>query len=115
MLKSIQNIFDQVGLSMNSVSFILHKLPNCQKLQKYLSASKFICPCIVAYQFNNFPHNLHDINAHVMVATGLITKMIDGKAENFVQCKNSYRDDSSQPGKKQFFSDLNFSILHRTF
>ena len=83
---------------MHSVSNYLVNLSDCQKLQKHLSKPTFISPCIVAYQFNNFPKDLHDINAHVLVATGLTTKLIDGKPETFVQCKNSYRDDPSQPG-----------------
>ena len=98
MLQSIHNIFFQIGLSMHSVTNFLVHLSDCQKLRKHLSKPKFICPCIVAYQFNNFPNDLHDINAHVLVATGLKTELIDGKPEIFVQCKNSYRDDASEPG-----------------
>ena len=99
MLKSIHNIMDQLGISMNTVSATLHELSSCQMLQRYLSLPKFICPAIVAYQFNNFPSDPFDINVHVLVATGVIVKILDGKPEHFVQCKNSYRDDSSMPGR----------------
>ena len=99
MLKSIHNIMDQLRIPINTVSATLHELSSCQMLQSYLSSSKFICPAIVAYQFNNFPSDPFDITAHVLVATGIIVKVLDGKTEHFVQCKNSYRDDSSMPGK----------------
>ena len=99
MLQSVRNIFNQIGCSMNRICPSAHKLSDCHMLRKHLSSKKFICPAITAYQFNNFPNDPHDVNVHVMVATGIITKTIDGKAEDFVQCKNSYRSDLSIPGK----------------
>ena len=98
MLQSIRNILNQTGCPMNLIYNRLHKLSDCQKLRKHLSSKNFICPSITAYQFNNFPNDPHDINVHVMVATGMTTKIIDGKTEDFVQCKNSYRSDLSIPG-----------------
>ena len=99
MLQSIRNIRNQIGCPTNVVYHNLHKISDCHILRKHLSSKNFICPTITAYQFNNYPNDPHDINAHIMVATGIITKTIDGKAEYFVQCKNSYRNDGSIPGK----------------
>ena len=98
MLQSVRNIFNQIGTPMNSLHSRLHKLSNCHELRKHLSSKNFICPTITAYQFNNYPNDPHDVNVHVMVATGMTTKIIDGKTEDFVQCKNSYRNDLSIPG-----------------
>ena len=98
MLQSIRNILNQTGCPMNLIYNQLHKLSDCQELRKHLSSKNFICPTITAYQFNNYPNDPYDINVHVMVATGMTTKIIDGKTEDFVQCKNSYRSDLSIPG-----------------
>ena len=98
MLQSVRNILNQIGWSKFSAH--LNELSDCQLLKKHLSSRNFICPTITAYRFNKFPSNdPHDIDVHIMVATGLTSKNIDGKTEYFVQCKNSYRNDSSNPGK----------------
>ena len=99
MLQSFRNIFNQIGRPLHSIKMRFHKLSGCHTLKNYLSSKNFICPTLTAYKFNNFPKDLRDVNAHVMVATGLTTKIIDGKTEYFVQCKNSYRNDKSIPGK----------------
>ena len=97
MLQSVRNILNQIGWPKFSAN--LNELSDCQLLQKHLSSRNFICPTISVYRFNNFPNDPSDITTHIMVATGLTTKIIDGKTEYFVQCKNSYRNDSSIPGK----------------
>ena len=97
MLQSVQNILNQIGGP--KLKTRLNELSNCQALQKHLSSKNFISPTIAAYRFNNFPSDPSDISAHIMVATGLTTKVINGKQEYFVQCKNSYRNDLSIPGK----------------
>ena len=97
MLQSVQNILNQIGGP--KLRTRLNELSNCQMLQKHLSSKNVICPTIAAYRFNNFPSDPLDISAHIMVATGLTDIVIDGKQEYFVQCKNSYRNDSSIPGK----------------
>ena len=55
-----------------------------------------ICPAILAYKFARFINE--DTVAHVMVATGITSKVINDKIEDFVQCKNSYREDPAQAG-----------------
>ena len=98
MLQSVRNILNQLGWPKFSAHF--NKLSDCQALQKHLSSKNFICPTITAYRFNNFPSDPRDITAHVMVATGLTRRIIERKTEYFVQCKNSYRNDFSNPGKE---------------
>ena len=78
---------------MASLSGNYHELSTCAMLKNHLLSNDFIPPTLMAFQFNNFPCDPLDINAHVMVATGIIVKNIQGKNEWFVQCKNSYRDD----------------------
>jgi len=99
MLQSVRNILNQIRCPINQIILSSHKLSDCHMLRKHLSSKNIICPTITAYQFNNYPSDPYDVNVHVMVATGITTKKIDGKAEDFVQCKNSYRSDLSIPGK----------------
>ena len=93
LLKSIQDIFCKVGLSENRPTFQIHEINTVEKLKTHLmKVPTCICPVIIAYQFSNHI-------AHAMVATGIRPNRINNKQEDFVQCKNSYRDDTSQPGQ----------------
>ena len=86
-----------LSIELKEVSF--EENPEFKMCLTPLSSKNFICPTITAYRFNNFPSDPRDITAHVMVATGLTRRIIERKTEYFVQCKNSYRNDFSNPGK----------------
>ena len=98
LLKSIEDIFYKNGLSGKRPTFVFHEINTVTKLKHHLMnnqplVSSGICPAIIAFKFTNLPI------AHAMVATGISTNIINNKHEDFVQCKNSYRDDPSQPGQ----------------
>ena len=94
LLKSIENIF--CGLSENWPNYQVHEINTVAKLKHHFTnnqpVSTGICPAIIACQFSNPPI------AHAMVATGIDRKIVNNIHVDFVQCKNSYRDDPSQPG-----------------
>ena len=87
MLQSVRNIFNQIGVPMNLLRSLLHKLSDCHELRKHLSSKNFICPTITAFQFNNYPNDPYDVNVHVMVATGMTTKIIDPQTDFTSQAK----------------------------
>ena len=97
LLKSIENVFQICGLSADQMSFRISEIDSVGKLMKHLSSKNYVCPTILACQFSRSLSG-----AHAMVAIKMLSKEIDGKHEVFVQCKNSYRDDSSQPGDHCF-------------
>ena len=101
MLQSVRIIFETIGLEPESMKFIKHKC-NADNLIKALTERPKKCPAIVALDL------FGDLSPHVMVATNALkgNKFI-GKGdlnaellqdEWFINCKNSYRDDNSQPG-----------------
>lgn len=98
LLKSIEDIFRQNGFLEKRPHFQVHEIKTVASLKNHFTMNQpmilsGICPAIIAYQFSN------DVIAHAMVATGINTIQVNNKQEDFVQCKNSYRDDPSQPGQ----------------
>ena len=92
LLRSIGHVFRKSGMGENPPIFQMKAINTVQKLKQYLLKNQTcISPAISAYNFSTY-------EAHAMVAAGIIFKEINGKIEDFVQCKNSYRDDPSQPG-----------------
>ena len=97
LLKSIEDIFRQNGFLEKRPHFEVHEINTVARLKHHFTynqsrVSMAICPAIIACQFSNPPV------AHAMVATGINRKIVNSKHVDFVQCKNSYRDDPSQPG-----------------
>ena len=97
LLKSIEQVFHLSGLQ-DFPSFQVIEIKTVEKLRQHLQKSHVllpacICPAILACRLSS-----GSFDVHAMVATGIESKMINGKQEDFVQCKNSYRDDTSVPG-----------------
>ena len=101
LLKSIENVFQICGLSVDTMSFRISEIDSVEKLTKHFLTKNYICPTIIACRFLN-PYS----GAHAMVAIKKVSKVIDDKHEVFVQCKNSYRGDPSQPGEEFFSTNL---------
>ena len=99
LLKSIEEIFRHNGFLEKRPHFQVYEINTVASLKHHFTKNQpmiltGICPAIIAYnQFSSY-----DPIAHAMVATGINTKNVNNKQEDFVQCKNSYRDDPSQPG-----------------
>ena len=104
MLNSIREIFDLLGLSFESMQFVSEKFNTQRSIIDAINNQKK-CPAIVGAKFD-FSTSPVTIDAHVMVAAGVKTDIIRHSSffrrqqtEQFIQCKNSYRDDPNQSGK----------------
>ena len=102
MLRSVRIIFEMLGLQPESIKFKKEKFDG-DNLVKGLTESPKRCPAIVTILFDGGV-----VTPHIMVATNAL-KGIEFIPENgpvevflrdqwFINCKNSYRDDPSEPG-----------------
>ena len=101
MLRSVRIVFEMIGLKPESIKFIKHEF-NAGNLVKALTEQPKKCPAIVTL------NRAGDRSPNVMVATNAVKGsdfiFEDGPINEalrdqwFINCKNSYRDDVSQPG-----------------
>ena len=107
MLRSIRIVFEMIGLRPESMNFIKQEF-NADNLVKALTEKPKKCPAIVTFNLTG------DRSPHVMVATNALKatsrRLFRGMTWEhgptaqtlgnkwFINCKNSYRDDISQPG-----------------
>ena len=98
MLNSIREIFDALGLHFESMQFVQEKFDTQRSIIDAINNQKK-CPAIVGAKFD---FSTGSVDAHVMVAAGVKTETVQHgssvKQEYFIQCKNSYRDDTNQSG-----------------
>ena len=96
MLRSVRICFEMIGLEPESIKFKKEEF-NSTNLVKELSENPKKCPAIVTFDI------LGARSPHIMVATNALK----GKEFTydpllrekwFVNCKNSYRDEISEPG-----------------
>ena len=112
MLRSVRIVFEMIGLEPESIKFIKEEF-NSSNLVQALTEQPKKCPTIVTFNLNG------DKSPHIMVATNALKgkEFILGsgyrqmptfiqrqyahtlKDKWFINCKNSYRDDTSEPGK----------------
>ena len=96
MLRSVRIVFEMIGLQPESIKFKKEEFSS-DNLIKALTKNPKKCPAIVT--FNLF----EDCSPHIMVATNAL-KGKDFTYEPllqeswFVKCKNSYRDNLTEPG-----------------
>ena len=106
MLRSVRVVFETIGIKPESMKFIKERFDS-SNLVKALTKQPKKCPAIVTCDMTGH------ISPHVMVATNALKgkEFIAGNGqivealrklrihyEWFVNCKNSYRDDISEPG-----------------
>ena len=101
MLRSVRIVFEMIGLTPESINFIKEEF-NANNLVKALNEQPKMCPAIVTLDITG------DQSPHIMVATNALKglEFINGhgqvaeslKTKWFINCKNSYRDDISEPG-----------------
>ena len=101
MLRSVRIVFEMIGIKPESIKFIKEQF-NSDNLVKALNEQPKKCPAIVTCNLMKYP------SLHAMVATNALkgSEFIqgDGKVakqlrnEWFINCKNTYRDDISEPG-----------------
>ena len=94
MLNSIREIFDLLGLHFESMKFVAEKFDN-QNLLIDAIVNQKKCPAIVG---GNFDFSTGSVDVHIMVAAGIKSETIGISTKDFIQCKNSYRDDPNESG-----------------
>ena len=116
MLRSVRIFFELMGMEPESINFIKEKF-NAQNIVKCLTDSPRKCPVIVTCDINVPPG---DRSSHIMVTSNALKgdefikgpnhpEVVHGfenahpyyqhlKDQWFINCKNSYRDETSQPG-----------------
>ena len=103
MLRSVRIVFEIIGIKPESIKFQKEEFDS-ENLVKALTESPRRCPAIVTSLLVGGKLT----NAHIMVATNALkgNEFINesGPISNFlrnqwfINCKNSYRDDPSEPG-----------------
>ena len=96
MLRSVRIVFEKVGILPESIKFKKEEF-NSTNLIKALSENPKKCPAIVTFDI------LGARSPHIMVATNALkgkefTSDPLLREKWFINCKNSYRDDVSEPG-----------------
>ena len=96
MLRSVRIVFEKVGIQPELLKFKKEEF-NSTNLVKALNERPKKCPAIVTVNL------FGDCSPHIMVATNALKgKKITHhpllQEQWFINCKNSYRDDISEPG-----------------
>ena len=101
MLQSVRICFEMIGLQPESIKFKKEEFDS-KNLVKALSENPKKCPTIVTFDLSGAR------SPHIMVATNALRgiEFIQGNDQFaellsnlwYINCKNSYRDDISEPG-----------------
>ena len=96
MLRSVRIVFELLGLQPESIKFKKEEFSS-DNLIKALTENPKKCPAIVTFNLFGNP------SLHIMVATNALKgkKFTHDpllREKWFVNCKNSYRDEISEPG-----------------
>ena len=101
MLRSVRIVFEMVGIKPESMKFTRERFDS-GNIVKALTEKPKKCPAIVTCDLTGYQ------SPHIMVATNAsegkefiagdhqVVEML--RNEWFINCKNSYRDDISEPG-----------------
>ena len=101
MLRSVRIVFEMIGVKPESMKFVKEEF-NASNLVKALTEQPKKCPTIVTVNLtgNRFPHVMVATNAikgsDFIFGDGPINEAL--RDQWFINCKNSYRDDISEPG-----------------
>ena len=108
MLRSIRKVFEILGIQPESIQFQKEEF-NAQNIIDALRNEPRKCPVITAADFTDwFKTRGAPSLSHAMVTSGALkgsdfvppnTRLAD---QWFIQCKNSYGNDPTQPGKIQY-------------
>ena len=101
MLRSVRIVFEMIGVKPESMKFIKEEF-NGSNLVKAMTEQPKKCPTIVTLDVNaaQSPHVMVAVNAvkgvDFIQGQGTIADFL--RNQWFINCKNSYRDDISEPG-----------------
>ena len=108
MLKSIRKVFELIGIKPESIQFQKEEF-NGQNIIDALTNEPKKCPVITACDLTDFfKSGGAPKSTHAMVTAGALkgSEFIPtntGLADQwFIQCKNSYGEDPTQPGEIQY-------------
>ena len=106
MLKSVRIVFELLGINPESIKFIKEEF-NADNLVEALNERPKKCPAILTINLDTY-YQTGDVCPHVMVASNALkgSEFINAhgpvadslQTKWFINCKNSYRDDISEPG-----------------
>ena len=98
MLESIRDIFNTANIQFESINFSAQEINGPNVMIDFIENDKKT-PVVSACnpQFCQTTGQWL-LNAHAMVATGIKIEVIGGQTKQFLQCKNSYRDDPNVSG-----------------
>ena len=96
MLRSVRIVFEKIGIQPETITFE-KEIYNSTNLVKALNENPKKCPAIVAMNL------FGDRSPHVMVADNALqgkefTHEPHLREQWFINCKNSYRDNNTEPG-----------------
>ena len=99
MLRSVRIVFEKIGIQPETMTFEKERFDSTN-LVKALNENPKKCPAIVAM---NISVAIGDRSPHVMVATNALqgidfTHEPHLREQWFINCKNSCRDDDTEPG-----------------
>ena len=100
MLESIRDIFNTANIQFESINFTAEEIIGPSDMTHSISSDKKT-PVVTAIRF--CPPMTSFASCHAMVATGIKTEVIGNQTKQFVQCKNTYRDDPNIPGTFRTF------------
>ena len=106
MLRSVRIVFELLGTKPESIRFIKEEF-NADNLVKALNEDPKKCPAILTINIETY-RQTGDLSPHIMIASNAV-KGIDFIGEHdpysdflrnqwYINCKNSYRDEISEPG-----------------
>ena len=106
MLQSVRIVFELLGLDPESIKFTKEEF-NADNLVQALNNHPKKCPAILTINLESY-YQTGDLSPHIMVASNALKgfEFINGhgsvaeslRLQWFINCKNSYRDDISEPG-----------------
>ena len=101
MLESVRDIFNTANIRFESIKFKAEEINGLIHMITCIENDKKT-PVVIPLQF--YPPMIFDrFVHHAMVATGIKSEIIGGQRKEYLQCKNSHRDDTNQSGIFQTF------------
>ena len=100
MLESIRDIFNTAKIRFESVFFYAEEINGPNDMIHCIENERKT-PVVAPLRF--CPPMINLCCCHAMVATGIQIEDIGRHRKEYLQCKNSHRDDPNQSGKFQTF------------
>ena len=100
MLESIREIFYTAQIRFELINFIAEEINGPNDMIHCIENERKT-PVVAPLRF--CPPMINLFGFHAMVATGIKSEVIGRQGKEYLQCKNSHRDDTNQSGIFQTF------------